>query len=55
MARSVEKYWYAIGFYHAKTKEYDPPHKEEVDYIKSITKVDILEEYEKGHKSGKRD
>lgn len=51
MTSSVEKYWYAIGFWHAKNKEHLPPSEEEIDYIKSITKVDILKEYEKGYKA----
>ena len=55
MAKSVEKYWDAIGFWHAKIKKYIPPSEEEIAYLKSITGVDILNEYEKGHKSGKDD
>lgn len=53
MTSSVEKYWYAIGFWHAKTKEYIAPSEEEINYLKSITGVDILKEYDKGYKSGK--
>jgi hypothetical protein len=49
MTSSVEKYWYAIGFWHAKTKEYIEPSEEEIDYLKSITGVDILKEYKKGY------
>lgn len=55
MASSVEKYWYAVGFWHAKTKDYMPPSEEEIDYLKSITGTDILKEYDKGYKSGKGD
>lgn len=53
MASSVEKYWYAVGFWHSKTQRYIPPSEEEIDYLKSITGVDISKEYEKGHKAGK--
>ena len=54
MTSSIEKYWYAIGFWHAKTKEYIPPSEEEVSYIGSITNVDILKEYDKGYKAANR-
>lgn len=53
MASSVEKYWYAVGFWHAKVNKSIPPSEEEIDYLKSVTGVNILEEYTKGQKSGK--
>jgi hypothetical protein len=54
MASSVEKYWYAVGFWHAKTKEYMPPSEEEIQYMGSITGTDILKEYDKGYKAANR-
>jgi len=51
MTSSVEKYWYAVGFWHAKAKEYMPPSEEEVQYTGSITGIDISKEYEKGFKA----
>lgn len=51
MTSSVEKYWYAVGFWHAKTKEYMPPSEEEIQYMGSITGVDISKEYDKGYKA----
>lgn len=53
---SLEKYWYAVGFWHAKCNHYTPPSAEEIEYIESITskKVDIGKEYDKGHKQGSR-
>jgi hypothetical protein len=50
---SIEKYWFAVGFWHKKEKEYTPPSQEEIDYVKNISdyKVDILKEYEKGYKA----
>lgn len=48
---SVEKYWYAVGFWHAKMKQNTPPSEEEIAYMKEITNVDILKEYQKGQKA----
>lgn len=48
---AVEKYWYAVGFWHGKINLDAPPSEEEVAYIKEITKVDILSEYHKGKKA----
>lgn len=52
MASPLEKYWYAVGFWHAKTEKYLPPSSEEIEYIKYVSNIDILKEYEKGHKAG---
>ena len=38
---------------HAKTKEYIEPSVEEIDYLKSLTGIDILKEYKKGYKAAK--
>lgn len=48
---SVEKYWYAVGFWHAKINLDAPPSDEEIQYMKEITSVDILSEYLKGKKA----
>ena len=48
---AVEKYWYAVGFWHAKIKQYTPPSAEEIAYIKELNKIDILDEYMKGQRA----
>lgn len=51
MTSSIEKYWYAVGFWHGKIEKFIPPSKEEIAYVKELTKIDIEEEYKKGHKA----
>lgn len=53
MASPVEKYWYAVGFWHRKIDQYTPPSQEEIEYIKELCNIDILSEYEKGYKAAK--
>ena len=51
MTSSIEKYWYAVGFWHAKINQNTPPSQEEIDYIKDLNGLDILTEYNKGQKA----
>lgn len=52
MASAIEKYWYAVGFWHAKTEKNIPPSQIEIEYHKEMHNLDILKEYQKGHKAG---
>lgn len=56
MSKAIEKYWYAVGFWHAKIQQHTPPTIEEIEYIKEVTdrRIDISQEYEKGYKAGLR-
>lgn len=54
MTSSIEKYWYAVGFWHGKNKNYCPPSVEEIEYIQDISNIDINKEYEKGYKAGSK-
>lgn len=54
MTKSIEKYWFAVGFWHGKSKNYCPPSQAEIEYIKDVTDIDIEKEYEKGYKAGSR-
>lgn len=51
MTSAIEKYWYAVGFWHCKIGQYTPPSQEEIEYIKDLSNIDILKEYQKGHKA----
>lgn len=51
MTSSIEKYWYAVGFWHGKINQNTPPSHEEIEYIKIINGIDILEEYKKGQRA----
>lgn len=51
MTSSIEKYWYAVGFWHAKINKNIPPSKEEIAYVKELNGIDIGEEYKKGQKA----
>lgn len=51
MTSAIEKYWYAVGFWHAKIGKHLPPSNEEIEYIKDLSNINILKEYEKGHKA----
>lgn len=51
MSSTIEKYWFAVGFWHSKSGHYTPPSQEEIDYIQEISKIDILKEYDKGQKA----
>ncbi len=51
MASAIEKYWFAVGFWHRKINQYTPPSAEEIEYIKDLSNIDINQEYEKGYKA----
>lgn len=51
MTSAIEKYWYAVGFWHYKIGQYTPPSQEEADYIYDLSNIDIIKEYQKGHKA----
>lgn len=46
-----EKYWFAIGYHDAMRGAYMPPSKQLVEYLLE-NDIDIMKNYEQGHKAG---
>jgi len=52
---SVDRYWFAVGYYHAMVSKKEPPSDDVVVYLSESIGVNIMHSYMSGFSHGEKD